>query len=830
MTAQNFIIGPIKDGVRTDIKPWAIPEDSFESLLNAYQWRGRIVKRSGYTLLGNLANGTPCMGLRTQEDFGIGVQSLIAFDTTQAYSYTGGAFSPLASIMPVTWSGTNYQFFFSTNYAGAFWATNSNPGLNGYEVTLFANASGDTINVTAAGNTFQDGDQIYFLNLSGAAAANNLRSGVVMTAGNPFTFQYTDGGATLTDGMVAGLALSSTRQVPGQDGIRYYGGLTNGTGWANYNPPIDPNNALVGALLIFPYRGYLVFLNTSEGNDQGINNFGGRARWTQIGTPYYSEPVPQSPNPQTVDPNAARDDLFGRGGANDAPTSEVIVGAAFIRDVLIVYFERSTWRLRFVNNSQNPFVWERVNVELGSESTFSAIPFDKGLMAIGNRGIIISDGNDTTRIDDKIPDQIFQLRQANEGLYRVNGIRTFRTKLCYWTIPDAVNNADGTFPDYVLVYNNETGTWSQFDDCFTCFGYYYVSGSSQTWESLKDRWSDTSLSWNSGSAQTGYEQIVAGNQQGFVFIIDEAITNGNNAPSLNINSIALGPPSVFTSTNNNLPTGTWITLSGTSDTTSDDGVPISGRNFQISKGLTTDSTFTISEYNPINAGNAVGTSFKYTIAYQGILSGFCQINIGALQFTDPGNNGILMEASSLGSGTINYTTGAISLTFSPSISSTAVYIRVVSLDTSQGLQPVTCINAYTSGLQLAKISNIGIQTKFFNFFGADQKSRLSKIDFYTNATANGQFTCDVYADSGNQPVNTPLPDNLFSNVVLTTPNPYQAQDGIQSIYRLFCDTIGGTLQLNLYYSDQQMAVSSINSEDIEILALMFSMRKGGRVV
>ena len=84
-----------------------------------------------------------------------------------------------------------------------------------------------------------------------------------------------------------------------------------------------------------------------------------------------------------MNPDTARSDLFGRGGFTNAPTQEVIIGAAFVRDILIVFFERSCWRLRFVNNAQNPFVWERINVELGSSSTFSTIPFDKGAMAIG---------------------------------------------------------------------------------------------------------------------------------------------------------------------------------------------------------------------------------------------------------------------------------------------------------------------------------------------------------------------------------------------------------------------------------------------------------------
>ena len=71
MTTQSFLIGPIPDGLRKDVKPFAIPENSWETLENAYQWRGRIIKRPGYTLLGNLSNGTPVMGLRTRELFAL---------------------------------------------------------------------------------------------------------------------------------------------------------------------------------------------------------------------------------------------------------------------------------------------------------------------------------------------------------------------------------------------------------------------------------------------------------------------------------------------------------------------------------------------------------------------------------------------------------------------------------------------------------------------------------------------------------------------------------------------------------------------------------------
>jgi len=828
---SNFLIGTISEGLRRDVKPWATPEDSFETLINAYQFRGRVLKRSGYTLLGKLANGTPVMGLRTQENFALAQQSLVAFDTTTAYKWNGSSFVTLPSVMPVVWSGADWQFFWTVNYANAFWATNNNPGLNGFAVTAFAAAAGGgpwTVQVTSAGNNFQVGDQIYFINLTGTAAANNLRTGVVTVAGNPFTISSATGGPFTNGAVLTGMALSTTRQTTGQDGIRYYGTLTNGIGWANYNPPVDAFTALAGALLIFPYRGYLVFLNTTEGNDQGTFNYGNRARWTQIGTPYYSAPAPVFPNAQGIDINAARDDLFGRGGANDAPTNEVIVGAGFIRDILVVKFERSTWRLRFVNNAQNPFVWERVNIELGSSCTFSEIAFDKGLMGISNRGANVSDGNDTSRFDEKIPDEIFNIRQTEHGLQRVYGIRTFRTRLIYWTFPSTENN-EGIFPDKVLVFNYESQTWSFFDDCFTCFGYYYQTDSEgYTWADLPKSWSSyTNVTWDSGISGEGYENIVAGNQQGYVFLLEQ--TDGQNDQSLSISAIANGPPSTFTSTNNNLIIGDWISLTGVTGTTSTDGVSLNGRNFKFFPSSAND--FTLTEFKPVYGGQATGASYTFTISYKNIFAGSFQINIGSAVYKDADSDGILYDASGNAAGTVVYSTGTIALNFSPPIAATDVWIRLVTLDPNQGFDSnVVTTGVYGGGGEIIKISGLDIQTKLLNFLKDDQRSRLSKIDFYTDRTTNGQFTCNVFADSSNVPINTPLPDNPLSNIVLTSSTQNQLGDGDEALYRLYCDSTAQTLQIQMTYSDYQLAVNAISQTDLELLAMVISIRKGGRIV
>lgn len=842
MTSSKFMIGPIPEGMRKDVKPWALVENAFEVLTNAYQFRGRIIRRKGYKLLGRLTispgvyKKTPVMGLKTRELFVLGQQQLIAFDTTNAYEYNAGSqtFNELPSIMPTVWTGTNSQFFNIANYAGGFWATNFKPGLHGAPISTITKAvigAGTPLVTTVAPHGFSTGQTVVFINVSGMPEINGLSSKITVLSATTFSLDDIDTSG-FTAGGTGGIALNSQVSVTGQDGIRYYGTLTINDSWANYNPPIDTNNALAGCLFIFPYRGYLVFLNTWEGNTIAtLKNYSNRARWTQIGTPYYSTPVPETPSLQNIDVKAARDDLFGRGGANDAPTTEAIVGAAFIRDVLVVYFERSTWRLRFVNNAQNPFVWERVNVELGSSCPNSTIPFDKGVMTLSNRGILISDGNDTNRFDEKIPDDVFHLRLSQEGYQRVSGIRTFRTRLSMWTYPDEAHN-DGIFPDKVLVYNYETQAWAYFDDCFTCFGYFYPASSD-----LGDRWIDLTSPWSSYNDKTsevnsdnaGLECVIAGNQQGFVLQLEEQ--SAQNSPSLYIDDIDLVTNRIK-SPNHNLPNGSWIKITGVTGTTMSDGVSLDGRNFKIANGDNDPNYFALQEYDPIDAGLANGSSFIYIVNYKPIYKGSVQVNVGSIVFKDVKLDGTL-TSNVLGTlGTIDYKTGVLSLTFSPALGGpTAVIIRVVSSNLDQGLEPVFFTGVYDPDTGfIAKISNLDIQTKIFNFFKDDSGTRLSKIDFYVDKTANGQFECNAFGDSSDIPMNSPLKDNPQSNVVLTTKNPYQVGSGDQTIFRLFCDASSQTVQLQFTLNDRQMAVDSINDEDIQLLSMMFTLSSRGRLV
>jgi len=51
---EKIIVGPVGKGLRNDVTPFNIDNDSFPVLLNAYQWRGRAKRKRGTSLLGRL--------------------------------------------------------------------------------------------------------------------------------------------------------------------------------------------------------------------------------------------------------------------------------------------------------------------------------------------------------------------------------------------------------------------------------------------------------------------------------------------------------------------------------------------------------------------------------------------------------------------------------------------------------------------------------------------------------------------------------------------------------------------------------------------------------
>lgn len=608
----NFALVNMRGGIRRDVESFLPDNDSFPILENAYLFRGRIEKRTGVDPVGtdgrlklslgntgaspfttNLLDATVSGGIPVGvASFRIG--SVILTDP-------GGA-SPvnLLSTDP-TYSGTLNRATGALSIAHPVIAATPVIYVPGIPVMGFRTLEQDAIN--DEGNLAFDTRWTYLFDVgTGDFILKNNFPGTanqfVWTGQNYDQFWSTNYFKAFwaTNNNAGFHAAQNASPVAERDGIRWYGLISATAGWRNFNPAVDGTNFLNGGLLVLPYKNRLVVLNTLEGaNLAGTTRFPQRARWCQNGTPFYGG-AGNFPDGTSSDTNSWRSDVVGKGGFVDAPTSETIVSAEFIKDTLVVYFERSTWQLFSTGNPALPFAWQKINTELGCESSFSIVPFDSGILAIGNYGIISTDSVSVLRIDQKIPDEVFQIQNINQGVQRVSGIRDYNAQLAYFSYPvlsdedDEVVTYSLTFPNQVLVYNYLDGSWAEFDDCFTCFGYFQEV-SDTTWAQMTKPWNQQNTAWNSQYLEGRCPEVVGGNQRGFCLIFSQLRNVAKNSPTLPISDINTGSR-ILSCPDHNLTVNQYIQIT--------DCQGVSGINDLVYKIVAaTVSTITIDGSTPI---------------------------------------------------------------------------------------------------------------------------------------------------------------------------------------------------------------------------------------
>lgn len=569
MVPSNFSIVNLRTGAERDVEPFLLENDAFPILENAYLFRGRIVKRSCFTPVGvdgrlkySVSGNADGAGVFTvtylDGTVGSGIPSAVssfritgvvgALPATAILTDPGGA-SPVALLttnpsITGTLNRTTGVLTVSGLDAASAVTVVYVPGLPVLGLRLLEQSAINSEQLMAFdlrySYQFDDGTNDFIIKNFFYTTANTF----VWTGTDSDQFWSTNyrNAFWATNNTSGYHAAQNASPVAEGDGIRWYGteSVSTNTGWANFNPQLTSSPTyLTGGLIVLPYKDRLVVLNTLEGaNLAGTNRFPQRARWSQNGTPFYGV----FPSGGSAQADAWRSDVVGKGGFIDAPTQEAIVSAEFVKDTLVVYFERSTWQLVYTNNETLPFVWQKINTELGTESTFSIVPFDRGALGIGNYGIITTDSVNVIRIDEKIPDEVFQIQNINNGVKRVSGIRDYNAQLVYFSYPIRVDE-DGesasytlTYPNQVLIYNYLDGSWAEFDDCFTVFGYWQKF-SDVTWASLPVAWQSRQTAWNSAVLQGRYPDVVGGNQRGFVVVFSQLQENGQNCPSIPISNI-----------------------------------------------------------------------------------------------------------------------------------------------------------------------------------------------------------------------------------------------------------------------------------------------------
>jgi hypothetical protein len=604
MPYDRFLIGPFETGLQTNMRPWLIMDDAFEQLQNAYVFRGRVRKRFGSRFMGsgwttsqteplfsrfrinlgntngsgNISVTVPGDIFATGQQFSVGNEIFTVYQTgTPAAMLAVGGVSVVhtynTSTGAVVISGaalTTPLYFYPAQPA---------MGLTNYEkgpVNDQPSYGFDTqfVYVFSGGSWSRSGTAVWHGNNLNFFWTTNYRgsTGNVLAM---FTtnFQVTNynGAGTATDDPIWYTQDGNT-WVPASGSTGFYFLPAGGA------PQTGP--FVQTALIIVGFKNRLLLLNTVENNNGGgfgtNSNYINRCRYSFNGSPFAVN--------AWYEPNQT--DSSGNVGAGagfiDATTSEAIVSAEFIKDRLIVYFQESTWEIVYTGNAILPFVWQKINTELGSEATFSTVPFDKQLLTIGNTGVHACNGANVERIDTKIPDQIFQIVDKNLGVERVAGIRDYYTEMVYWTFPSIEQNSNEVYPSQVLVYNYRNSSWAFNNDCITAWGYFEQQ-TGETWASTTLTWEQANQTWASGTVEAQFRQVIAGNQQGYVFIIDT--TESKNAQAMQITNMQVSGSftqlTIIDHTLNVTPYGDYINLLNT-------GVGIDGI-YKVTSFIDTDN-------------------------------------------------------------------------------------------------------------------------------------------------------------------------------------------------------------------------------------------------
>lgn len=510
--------------------------------------------------------GLPVMGILTRELSSINNEQTVFFDTVYAYVHDGNNF---VEMTPGTiWAGTDSDFFWGTNYRG------SEAQDRLFFVTNFVNSTTNPMRyfVNSAWTDFapligsEPTNQVFADFAGGAGPYNGVITGPPTEPLVPGTVAITVEGEEITPIVF--------RDTP-KDGTLVASGLNTGTiNYAtgafvlNFNPALAAatykvfatynlgSQNLFQARILIPYYGRLLALNVWEGESVATaNNIFNRCRFSQVGSP--------------IQVDAWRSDTFGKGGFIDAPINEEITSAIFYKNTLIVFFERSTWQLRYVGEYGLPFVWERISSDFGGESPFSTILFDDGVLAVGDRAIVSSTGNNVQRIDLQIPDTVFNFNNLENGPLRIQGIRDYQKEVVYWCYSDGTDQSK--FPNYSLVYNYRNGTYATFRNNVTAYGVLKSPGTI-TWDSQTVTWDSTDVTWDDDVIKN-FPLIVSGNQHGYTHFYGyadpevqaDSSINALDQESLFITAVDLSttPPRI-TVPNHNLKTGEIIYVVGMS--------------------------------------------------------------------------------------------------------------------------------------------------------------------------------------------------------------------------------------------------------------------------
>lgn len=610
--------------------------------------------------------------------------------------------------------------------------------------------------------------------------------------------------------------------APLYDPIRYY----NNTTWTDLQPLLTATTTLWQALILIPYYGRLLALNTWEGvtadTFTGAKNFFARCRFSQLGDP-------------TDQTNGWRSDIFGRGGFIDAPTNESIVSVAFFRNTLIVFFEYSTWQLRYIGEYGLPFIFERISSDFGAVSTSSPIVFDQGVMAVSNRGIIQAAANGVSRLDEQIPEQAFSFEIQNDAPNFVHGVRDFEKELVYWNyLDESTASATQTYPNTVLVFNYKNNTWAKFRDTITCFGPAQFQFGI-TWDSLTTFW-ESNVSWDNVDDQQYVDYITAGTQAGFINIYQNPDAETPQpvttlyAPTMAITAVDFTQhPTQITIPSHNLANSEIIYIQNTIWSGTDPGL----NNVIYNITIVDANKITLSIWNQISQSyDAVDITSTAVYIGSGIVTLFPKMNIVGKDFNPFQGAGKQFKLSYIDfqmDSNLN----------SPSIPATTIQLFVNSYLGEQANLIATNQELLNSSQNAGFIIN-ATQANPCQITSPDHGLIPGTLIYIANVGGMTQLNAAIYSitvvDSNNFTLDNTDSTGFspYTSGGIWNTSPVDGQTYIPGSeyawYRFYSTQFGQYLRVGLTYDDNLMNQLATHQTPMELNAMNLWFREGGRLI
>lgn len=417
---------------------------------------------------------------------------------------------------------------------------------------------------TSAAHNLTTGDKIFISSVLGMTQVNNLEFTIIVTGANTFTIgvnsiaytAYTSGGqATLLwQGNITAPATNFYSWVNYADGTSNPRLLfTNNVGQIGYYAPHLANS--VGDYVAYPTIAAPEFFMTTDAGAAVttitcLQMFINKDRLLLLRT---TENGTIRPMRIRISGTGASSDDFRTSatgaGFIDIPDGSWIQGAAFNRDDLVIFTERSTWVLKYTGNDTTPFVIKKIDESRGSEAPFGAITYLNRTSALSPRGLIITDGYRVERQDELIPDFSFnQIDGVNFPLCFAGSVDEDRDHYLIYPPPNENES------QRILTTNYDEDNYSTYRIPLSCMGNFVVSFDI-TWADLSKyiNWAAFAAdygNWNSFAYSAGAPVSIGGGHNGEIWRLNVNESEDNPVRIRNITIIDATTVEVTTDWNN----------------------------------------------------------------------------------------------------------------------------------------------------------------------------------------------------------------------------------------------------------------------------------------